>query len=448
MHRHGGLVVVSRAEDLAAPGRDRRVALDDGRGHPAQGLDAQGQRRHVQQQHVLDLAAQDAALQSRADRHHFVGVDPLVRLLAAGQAAHQLLHHRHASRAAYQHHLVDLCGRQLGGAQGRLEGAAQPGGQGLAELLELAAAQRHLQVLGAAGVSCDEGQVDLGLDQAGQLDLGLLGRFLQALQGLAIAAQVDALLLLERVGDVIDQHLVVVVAAQVGVAGRGLDLDHTVAHLQDRHVKGAAAQVEDQDRLVAFLVQAIGQRGRGRLVDDAQNLQASDLAGVLGGLALAVVEVGRHGDHGLRHRLAQIGFGVGLELAQDHRADLLGGKGFVFDRDAHARVVGGAFHDLVGDALVARLVEAPAHEALDAGHGVFGVDHGLAPCGLAHQPLATLGEGHHRRRRPSALGVGDHHRVAALDYRHHRIRRTQVDTNDLTHVQCSFWFLGSRLVNW
>ncbi len=96
-----------------------------------------------------------------------------------------------------------------------------------------------------------------------------------------------------------------------------------------------------------------------------------DLAGVLGGLALAVVEVGRHGDHGLRDRLAQVGLGVGLELAQGHRADLLGRIGFVFDGDAHARVARRAFHDLIRDVLAARLVEAAAHEALDARHGVL-----------------------------------------------------------------------------
>ena len=65
-----------------------------------------------------------------------------------------------------------------------------------------------------------------------------------------------------------------------------LHLEDALAQLQDRDVEGAAAQVVDGDLLVLLLVQAVGQRGRGRLVDDAQHFEAGDLAGVLGGLAL------------------------------------------------------------------------------------------------------------------------------------------------------------------
>ena len=48
-------------------------------------LDAQRERRDVEQQHVLDVAAEDAGLDRRADRDDLVGVDALVRLLAVEQ---------------------------------------------------------------------------------------------------------------------------------------------------------------------------------------------------------------------------------------------------------------------------------------------------------------------------------------------------------------------------
>ena len=45
--------------------------------YAAHGLDAQGQRRNVQQQQALDVAAQHAALDGRADGHALVRVDAL-----------------------------------------------------------------------------------------------------------------------------------------------------------------------------------------------------------------------------------------------------------------------------------------------------------------------------------------------------------------------------------
>ena len=146
------------------------------------------------------------------------------------------------------------------------------------DLLERRAHERGDEVLRPVGVGGDERQVDLGLGHRRQLDLGLLGRLEQPLQRLRVVAQVDAVVLLELVGQVVDEPAVEVVAAEVGVARGGAHLDHAVADVEDAHVERAAAEVEDQHGLVRLLVQAVGERGRGRLVDDAQHLEPGDLA--------------------------------------------------------------------------------------------------------------------------------------------------------------------------
>ena len=129
---------------------------------------------------------------------------------------------------------------------------------------------------------------------------------------------------LNAVDQPVDDLLVPVVAAELGVAVGGLDLEHAVADLEDRHVERAAAEVEHEDRLVgALLVEAVGERGRGGLVDDAQHLEAGDLARLLGGGALGVVEVRGHGDDGLGDGVAQVGLGVALELHERAGRDLL-----------------------------------------------------------------------------------------------------------------------------
>ena len=52
-------------------------------------------------------------------------------------------------------------------------------------------------------------------------------------------------------------------------------------HLKDGHIEGAAAKVKDKNGLVRLLLEAVGERGSSRLVDDAQHLNTSDLAGIL-----------------------------------------------------------------------------------------------------------------------------------------------------------------------
>ena len=65
---------------------------------------------------------------------------------------------------------------------------------------------------------------------------------------------------------------------------------------QHGDIKGASAKVEDQHVVlpVTFLVEAVGNRGSCRLVDDPENGETGDDAGILRCLSLAVVEIGRH----------------------------------------------------------------------------------------------------------------------------------------------------------
>src|ERR671920_2045929 len=85
----------------------------------------------------------------------------------------------------------------------------------------------------------------------------------------------------------------------------------------------AAAEVVDGDALRPAATQTVGERRGRRLVDDALDAQARDLAGVLGRLPLRVVEVGGDGDDGLGHGLAEEVFGRGLQALEDDAGNLL-----------------------------------------------------------------------------------------------------------------------------
>ena len=80
-----------------------------------------------------------------------------------------------------------------------------------------------------------------------------------------------------------------------------------------------------RNRLVVALGEAVGERRRGRLVDQALDLEPGERAGLARRLALDVVEVGRNGDHRLVDRLAEERLGVALRLCRTSADSSCGG---------------------------------------------------------------------------------------------------------------------------
>src|SRR5439155_33313 len=107
----------------------------------------------------------------------------------------------------------------------------------------------------------------------GQADLGRLGRQAQLLHRLAVAPEVDAVLGADVVEEPHDDRAVEVVATEVGVAVGREHLEDAVLHAQDRDVEGPAAEVVDGDDALLEAMEPIGERRRGRLVDDAHDVE-------------------------------------------------------------------------------------------------------------------------------------------------------------------------------
>ena len=192
------------------------------------------------------------------------------------------------------------------------------------------------------------------------------------------------------------------------------DLHDPFADLEDRDVECTPAEVVDRDNLVLLLVQPVGQGGGRRLVDDAFHLESRDPSGVLGGLALRVVEVRRDGDHRLGDLLAEIILGGLLHLLEDVRRDLL--RAVILAADAHPHGVGRAGHHAIGDHLhfFVDLLHPAPHEALDGEDRVLGIGDCLPLGDLPNQQLALLGECDHGRTSSRAFGIRYDDRFAAL----------------------------------
>ena len=79
-------------------------------------------------------------------------------------------------------------------------------------------------------------------------------------------------------------------------------------------------------QLATLLVKTVRDCGGGTLVDNTENNKTGDGTGVLGGLALIIVEVGRDGGDGVGDLLSKVGLSGLLHLDQDHCRDILGGS--------------------------------------------------------------------------------------------------------------------------
>ena len=194
----------------------------------------------------------------------------------------------------------------------------------------------------------------------------------------------------------------------------GLDLEHAVSDLEERDVERAAAEVEYEDRLIGILVEPVGERRRGRLVDDAEHGEPGDLAGLLRGLPLGVVEVRRDRDDGLVDLVAEVALRVSLQLREDLRGDLLGGPLLPVDVDRPVPL---------------------AHVALDGADGAVGVRDRLSLGDLADEDLRVLGERHDRRGQPGPFGVRDDDRFAGLQGRDDGVRGSKVDPYCSWHLR-------------
>ena len=108
-------------------------------------------------------------------------------------------------------------------------------------------------MFGSGGIRSDVGQIHLGLLRAGQLDFGFLSGLFETLRGQRVVVQIDAVFLLELIGEKFNQPKVKVLTAEERVAVSGQDLklmlSINLCNFNDGDVEGAAAQVVDSDGL-------------------------------------------------------------------------------------------------------------------------------------------------------------------------------------------------------
>ena len=388
---NGRLVIDSRREDLAAGCRDGRVAVDDLGEDAAEGFNAQGKRSDIEEQDVFDIADEDTGLDSCADSNTFIGVYAFARFFAE-DGFDSFLDSRDTAGTADEDDLVDFVDGEARVSNRFLGRFHRSLDEVFRQFVEFSTGQGQIEVFRARSIGRDERQVDVGREDRGQFDLGFFSSFFEALFSHLILREVDARFFLKFADHPFHDFVIEVIAAEVGVAVGSLYFKDTIAEFEDGNIESAAAEVEDEDFAVAAFIKAVSEGSCRRFVDDTENVEAGDLASIFGSLALAVVEVCRNGDDGLRDFFAEVAFSIFLQFLKDHRRDFLRCIFLALD------VYGVAF----------------THVAFNGRNGVFRVGYGLAFCQLADEAFARLGEAYDRRCEARAFRIRDDRRFAAF----------------------------------
>ena len=115
--------------------------------------------------------------------------------------------------------------------------------------------------------------------------------------------------------------LVKVIPAEAGIAAGRKDFKDAIFELENGDIECAASEVIDSDGRSVQAVESDGETGCGGFIDDAVDGEAGECCGIACGLALCIVEVCGHGDHGFDVGCAECGGGACGERLEDMGCD-------------------------------------------------------------------------------------------------------------------------------
>ena len=217
----------------------------------------------------------------------------------------------------------------------------------------------------------------------------------------------------EFINEVVDETVIEVLTTQVSVTGCGLDLEDTLLDGEERNIEGTTTKIEDEDVALTLnlLVETVGNGSSGGLVDDTEDVEASNQTGILGGLSLRIVEVGRDSDNGVVDGATEVGLGSLAHLGEDHGGDLLGCEGLLLALelnldDGLATTVDDLEGEVLHIGLHFRIGELASNQPLRVEDGVVGVHGNLVLGGISDQTLG-VGEGNERGCCPVTLVIGN-----------------------------------------
>ena len=183
-------------------------------------------------------------------------------------------------------------------------------------------------------------------------------------------------------------------------------------------------------------MQPVGQRRSRGFVHQPQNFKSCDFSGIFGGLALGIVEIGRHGDNRAVCRFTEKRFRPVLQFAKNECGNLRRRENFFSEPDAN-------------DVLTCRIdaewkklqlilnVRGPApHQPLHGINRALGLLQQAPLRRFTNDDAAVRVDAYHRRAQRRSKRPGDTLRLPTLRIcvRDQTVRRSQIDSDDSSHT--------------
>src|SRR3989344_1313329 len=452
MNFHRSLIVGRGGKNLGLGNRNRGVTLNNFSENSSQSFDSERKRSYVQKQNVFNVALQNSGLNRSADCHHFVRIDGAVGFFAE-KFFNFFLNQGHSGLAPDQNHFINLVEIKSGalGRSGRDCFSGKDNGtlhQIPHQIFKFGPRQFHQEMFRSGGVGGNERNINLRFHRGRKFVFGFLGGFFQTLERQRVFGQINSLGFFKFGRQMVYKYLVEIIAAQMRIAANRPDFHGVRAYLQDRNVESAAPEIVDCDFLI-FSARGrpsfggpsnpVSQGGRGRFRQDSFHVKAGDFARGFGGGPLGIVKISWNSYQRLGDFLAELGFGVALQLSEHHGGELFRPVPAIGWRVTHFHL-----HPLVlrlldfirqpfkvaPDFLVRKLAsDKPFHRK----NSILGVGNGLALCQKPHHPLSGLGNSDHGRRGPSPFLIFQNARLAAFHDGHGGVSRSQINSQNFWH---------------
>ena len=94
------------------------------------------------------------------------------------------------------------------------------------------------------------------------------------------------MLSLEFLLEVLEKSIVEILSSQMSISGGGFDGKDSTGDGEKGDIESSSSEIENEDKLLLLrfggsIVESVRDRGRGRLVDNSENIETSDRSSVL-----------------------------------------------------------------------------------------------------------------------------------------------------------------------